>query len=65
MSTVTIVVDDQRMAQLRESALDLGVSVEGVVQKIVDSFLEHRKSVQHSFDHVLTKNEELYRRFAI
>jgi hypothetical protein len=64
MTPITIEINDEQLDNLRRWAGDLGVSIEEVIHKSIDSSLEHRKKFQEASNYVLSKNAELYRRLA-
>lgn len=64
MSTLTIPLDDARLEQLQQTAQQLGIAVEELVNRSIDDFLARRQQIRGATDYVLQKNAELYRRLA-
>lgn len=65
MTTITIELPNERLQELQEMALKLGVSMEELVRVSVEDMLtqpeeQFRKAAQY----VLKKNSELYKRLA-
>jgi predicted transcriptional regulator len=64
MSTLTIRIPESAKDRLQEAAAKLGVSVEEMVQKSIEDYLDRKLRINMATDYVLKKNEELYRRLA-
>ncbi len=65
MSELTITVSKNRLKQLREKSLRLGVSVDDLILISIDEILSRPDvEFQQALDYVLKKNAELYRRLA-
>jgi antitoxin FitA len=61
---LTINLDDAQLHRLQQTAQQLGVAVEEVVNRSIEEYLARRKRFQEASDYVLQKNAELYRRLA-
>jgi hypothetical protein len=65
MSTITIPLSDECMNLLQAKAEIAGVAVEELVRAALAEWLQRTGSgFDRAADHVLRKNEELYRRLA-
>ena len=65
MSTITITLSDERLAQLREIAARFSVRPEDLARVGIEELLTRPEDAfQHAIDYILTKNQELYRRLA-
>lgn len=65
MKTLTIAFPEKTLHRIAEVARRLGVSVEALVQASVEEKLERiEPGFEEAADHVLKKNDELYRRLA-
>jgi hypothetical protein len=65
MTTITLTVDEQRAAELRAAAEQLGISAEDLISQGVEEFLARRnETVRAAAAYVLRKNTGLYRRLA-
>jgi len=64
MSTITIPLADDLLAQLRERAAHQGVTPEELAARGVEEWLERPAAFRKAADYVLAKNAELYRRLA-
>lgn len=65
MQSITIVLSDERIAQLREIASRYEVSAEDLARVGVEELLSRpEEKFQQALHHVLAKNAELYRRLA-
>jgi antitoxin FitA len=65
MSTLTITLDDERLAKLREIAARFNLAPEDLARVSVEELLTWpEESFRHAADHILRKNAELYRRLA-
>jgi len=65
MSTVTIVLPDERLLKLKEMSTHFGVTPEELVRLSVEELLTRPdKAFQRAMGRVLKKNKELYRRLA-
>jgi hypothetical protein len=65
MSTITITLPDDRLLKLKEKAVHFGVTPEELLRVSVEELLARpEQAFQQAVDHVLNKNEELYRRLA-
>ena len=65
MSTITVVLSDERLLKLKEMADNFGLAPEDLVLLSVQELLSRPdKAFQQAIGRVLEKNEELYRRLA-
>lgn len=65
MSTLTITLDDERLAKLREIAERFHLKAEDLARVGIEELLAWpEESFRHAADHILHKNAELYRRLA-
>ena len=65
MSTITIVLPDDRVQKLEELANRFQVPLEELVRVSVEELLTRpEEQFQRALDYVLNKNTELYRRLA-
>ena len=65
MTTITIGLPDERALRLKEMAARLGLSPEELVRVSVEELLARPdEEFERAVDHVLKKNDELYRRLA-
>jgi antitoxin FitA len=65
MTTITIPISDDRLAQLQAHARQAGLSPEEFLRRQVEQLLEQPKaSFEAAANHVLEKNSELYRRLS-
>lgn len=67
MTTITITLDDELAARLRDEAQSLGVAPEDLAHRGVAELLAHSKNTpnfQDALSAVLEENAELYRRLA-
>jgi len=65
MTTITIQVSKDRFQKLGEVAELLGITPEQLVQANVEDMLaQPKEDFQQALNHVLEKNEELYKRLA-
>ena len=65
MSTVTIVLPDERLLKLKELSTHYGVTPEELVRISVEELLSRPdRALQQAAGRVLKKNRELYRRLA-
>lgn len=63
MSSITINLQDQQLAELQEIARRLGVSVEDLARLRIEELLaQPDERFEQAADYVLKKNEDLYRR---
>jgi 16S rRNA U516 pseudouridylate synthase RsuA-like enzyme len=64
MSTITITLSDERMRQLQKLADEAQVPVEELLRTRVEDWLGREpQEFLRAAQHVLRKNEELYRRW--
>lgn len=63
MTTLTFQLEDHKAVQLAVAAHKLGLTVGGLLRRLVDDFLSRREGDEAAM-YVLTKNAELYRRLA-
>jgi hypothetical protein len=65
MSSITISIPDESMAELREKAARLRTSPEELLRASVEELLARPDAeFEHALEYVLRKNQELYRRLA-
>lgn len=64
MVTLTIEINEDKLSRLKSAADELGMPIEQYVAKTIDSALVRKELVNSTFDYVLKKNAELYRRLA-
>jgi predicted transcriptional regulator len=65
MSAITIDLPEDRLLKLQEVAARLNVTPEELVRVSVDELLDRPDDAfERALDHVLRKNQELYRRLA-
>ena len=65
MSTITVSLPEERLAELSEMAEQLGVIPEELVRASVEDLLARPEAdFEQAMKHILTKNAELYRRLA-
>ena len=65
MTSITIALTEDQLARLRDIASRLGVTAEEMARaSIVDILAQPEEGFRKAADHVLEKNEELYRRLA-
>lgn len=65
MSSITISIPDESMAELREKASRLNISPEQLLRASVEELLARPDAdFQRAVEYVLAKNRELYRRLA-
>jgi antitoxin FitA len=64
MSTITISLADERLAQLRFRAERSGLTPEEYLQRHLEDFLDSDEEFREAANYVLKKNAELYRRLA-
>ena len=65
MSTITVALPEERLAQLNEMAKQLGVVPEDLIRVSVEDLLTRPEAdFEQAVDYILTKNAELYRRLA-
>jgi antitoxin FitA len=65
MTTITIPLSDERIAQLRKWAEQAGLAPEELLRRHVEQLLDRSdEQFQRAADYVLRKNSELYRRLA-
>ena len=64
MTTITIPLADERLAQLRMRASLSGLTPEEFLQRRVEELLKQPEEFREAADYVLKKNAELYRRLA-
>ena len=64
MTAISVLLDDSKVAQLRETAQQLGLSEEEIVRRGVESYLERQRMIREASERVLRENQELYRRLA-
>jgi predicted transcriptional regulator len=69
MTTITITLEDELAARLREQAESLGVAPEELARRGVENVVEQTKSkfapdFEQAISKVLEENAELYRRLA-
>jgi Ribbon-helix-helix protein, copG family len=62
---ITVALPEAHLQELKEVAARLGVSVDALVRVSVEELLaKPDESFRNALDHVLKKNEELYRRLS-
>jgi hypothetical protein len=64
MTTITLELPDEKAARVRNAAQLSGVPIEEFVERTLDTALARQEAVETTFQMVLKKNEELYRRLA-
>jgi plasmid stability protein len=65
MSSITIRLPEQQFDRLREIACRFGLSVEDLARISIEEMLaQPDEKFERAADHVLKKNDELYRRLA-
>jgi hypothetical protein len=65
MSTITVAIPEERLAQLNERAKELGVVPEELVRVSIEELLTRPEpEFEQAVNYVLKKNTELYRRLA-
>jgi len=65
MSTVTIVLPDERLLKLQELSTHFGVTPEDLVRMSVEELLSRPdRAFQQAMGRVLKKNRDLYQRLA-
>ena len=65
MTSITIPLSDERVAQLRVWAAEAGLPPEEFLRRRVEQLLDRPdQQFQKAADHLLQKNAELYRRLA-
>lgn len=65
MSSITINLQDEQIARLRDIANRLGISVEDIARVSIEELLAAPdERFEQAADSVLKKNEDLYRRLA-
>jgi len=65
MTTITVVLPDERLIQLREVATRLGIAPEDLARASIEDLLSHPdEAFQRAAERVLSKNAELYKRLA-
>ena len=65
MTTITIPLSDERLAQLRTWAEQAGLPPEEFLRRRVEQLLDRPdQQFRQAAEHVLQKNAELYRRLA-
>lgn len=65
MTTITIPLSDERLAQLRSWAEQTGLTPEEFLRRRVEKLLEQPdEQFRQAADYVMKKNAELYRRLA-
>ena len=65
MTSITIPLSDERVAQLRVWAEEAGLPPEEFLRRLVEQLLDRPdQQFQKAADHLLQKNAELYRRLA-
>jgi hypothetical protein len=62
---ITVALPEAHLQELKDVAARLGVSVDALVRVSVEELLaKPDESFRNALDHVLKKNEELYRRLS-
>ncbi len=64
MSTLSLEIEDEKVAQLAEAALARGLTIEELMQQLVDDFLSNKVNFKAAAEYVLNKNVKLYQRLA-
>jgi predicted transcriptional regulator len=65
MSSITITLSDERLAQLREIAARFNVKPEDLARVSIEELLTRPEDAfQHAVEYILSKNQELYQRLA-
>jgi antitoxin FitA len=64
MTTLNLTLSEEKVAQLNQTAEELGLQVEELLRRCVDEYLDRRKKASSAMDYVLQKNAELYKRLA-
>ncbi|MBC7258957.1 MAG: DNA-binding protein [Chloroflexi bacterium] len=65
MSTITVVLPDDRLIQLRELATRLGIAPEDLARASIEDLLSQPdEAFQKAAEKVLSKNADLYKRLA-
>ncbi len=65
MSTITVVLPDERLVQLKEIAARLGIAPEELARAGIEDLLSRPdEAFQQAAERVLSKNAELYKRLA-
>jgi hypothetical protein len=65
MSTITVAIPEERLAQLNERAKELGVVPEELVRVSIGELLTRPEpEFEQAVNYVLEKNTELYRRLS-
>ena len=64
MTTVSLQLPDEKAERVRAAADELGIPLEVFVEQSLDAVLSRKQSLKVTFDYVLKKNAELYRRLA-
>ena len=65
MSSITIILPDEQVLELRRMAENSGISVEDLAREGIESIMRQRnEKFRRAASHVLEKNAELYRRLA-
>lgn len=65
MTHLTIPLPDEQVKKLRELAEHFGLAPEEIARITIEEMLtQPNESFRRALDHVLAKNEELYRRLA-
>lgn len=65
MTSITIAISDEQMKQLQDKANLLKVELQDLIRVSLNELLaQPDDDLRRAIDHVLTKNENLYRRLA-
>jgi len=64
MHTLTIEVPEEQAERLEVAARSDGLSLNELLRKLMDEFLDRKESFEVIKEYVLKKNAELYRRLA-
>jgi hypothetical protein len=64
MTTISLELPEEKVKRVREAAAQLGLPLETFVEKSLDAALSRKDAMKTTFDYVLKKNAELYRRLA-
>jgi hypothetical protein len=64
MSTLTFQLSQEKADRLAAAALEIGVPVEELLEKMTDDYLDRKSSFESAAQYVLQKNAELYSRLA-